>query len=72
MPQNAIPLQTQKVLYITLWTSIPLDLIHPWEPTNKELKPQTENALDVVKKDIFKGIAELTLLKKSAVVPPSL
>jgi len=28
-----------------------------------------ENALDVVKKDIFKGIAKLTLLKKSAVVP---
>jgi len=26
----------------------------------------------MVKKDIFKGIAELTLLKKSAVVPPSL
>jgi len=29
-----------------------------------------ENALDVVKKDIFKSIAELTPLKKSAVVPP--
>jgi len=28
-----------------------------------------ESALDVVEKDIFKGIAELTLLKKSAVVP---
>jgi len=27
-----------------------------------------ENALDVVKKDIFKRIAEITLLKKSAVV----
>jgi len=26
----------------------------------------------VVEKDIFKGIAELTLLKKSAVVPPGL
>jgi len=26
----------------------------------------------MVKKDIFKGIAELTLLKKSAVVPPGL
>jgi len=26
--------------------------------------------LDVVKKDIFKGIAKLTLLKRSAVVPP--
>jgi len=29
-----------------------------------------ENALDIVKKDIFKGIAKLTLLKRSAVVPP--
>jgi len=29
-----------------------------------------ENALDAVKKDIFKGIAELTPLKRSAVVPP--
>jgi len=44
--------------------------MHPWELMNKELKPQTENALDIVKKDIFKGIAELTLLKRSAVVPP--
>jgi len=31
-----------------------------------------ENALDMAEKDISKGIAELTLLKKSAVVPPSL
>jgi len=31
-----------------------------------------ENALDVVKKDIFKGIAELILLKRSAAVPPDL
>jgi hypothetical protein len=31
-----------------------------------------ENALDVVEKDISKGIAKLTLLKKSAVVPPGL
>jgi len=38
---------------------------------NEELEPQMENALDVVEKDISKGIAELTLLKKSAVVPPS-
>jgi len=30
-----------------------------------------ENALDVVKKNIFKSITELTLLKKSAVVPPN-
>jgi len=31
-----------------------------------------ENALNVVEKDISKGITKLTLLKKSAVVPPSL
>jgi len=31
-----------------------------------------ENALDVVEKDISKGIAELTLLKKSAIVPSGL
>jgi len=30
-----------------------------------------ENILDVEKRDIFKGIAKLTLLKKSAVVPLS-
>jgi len=30
-----------------------------------------ENALDVVKKDIFKGITKLTLLKRSAIVPPN-
>ena len=30
-----------------------------------------ENTLDIVEKDIFKGIAKLTLLKRSAVVPPS-
>jgi len=29
-----------------------------------------ENVLDAVKRDIFKGIAKLILLKKSAVVPP--
>jgi len=29
-----------------------------------------ENVLDVVKRDIFKEIAELTLLKRSTVVPP--
>jgi len=29
-----------------------------------------ENTLDAVKKDIFKSIAKLILLKKSAVVPP--
>jgi len=31
-----------------------------------------ENALDMAEKDISKGIAELTLLKKSAIVPSSL
>jgi len=31
-----------------------------------------ENALDIVEKDISKGMAKLTLLKKSAVVPPGL
>ena len=30
-----------------------------------------ENALDAVKKDIFKNIAKLTLLKRSAEVPPN-
>jgi hypothetical protein len=29
-----------------------------------------ENTLDVEEKDIFKGIAKLTLLKRSAIVPP--
>ena len=36
---------------------------------NKKLKPQIENALDMVKRAIFKEIVELTLLKKFAVVP---
>jgi len=31
-----------------------------------------ENVLDVEKEDIFKGIAELTLLKRSAIAPLSL
>jgi len=30
-----------------------------------------ENILDMEKRDIFKGIAELTLLKRSAVAPLS-
>jgi len=30
-----------------------------------------ENALDAVKRDIFKGIVKLNLLKKSAVAPPN-
>jgi hypothetical protein len=29
-----------------------------------------ENALDIVKRDIFKEIAKLTLLKRPAIVPP--
>ena len=37
---------------------------------NKKLKPQMENALNVVKRAIFKEIIELTLLKKFAVIPP--
>ena len=36
---------------------------------NEKLKPQIENALDVVKRAIFKEIAKLTLLKRFAVVP---
>jgi len=48
---------------------MPPNPIHPWELINKEHEPQIENILDAVKKDIFKNIAELTLLKKSAVVP---
>ena len=55
---------------MTLWTLMPLDPMHPWELTNEELKPQIENALDAVKKDIFKSIAKLTPLKRSAVAPP--
>jgi len=31
--------------------------MHFWELTNEEPEPQMENALDVVKKDIFKAIA---------------
>jgi len=30
-----------------------------------------ENVLNAVKRDIFKEIAELTLLKRSVVIPPS-
>jgi len=47
---------------------MPPNPIHPWEPTNKELELQMENVLDAVKKDIFKSIAKLTPLKRSAVV----
>ena len=30
-----------------------------------------ENALDMVEKDIFKNITKLTLVKRSAIVPPN-
>jgi hypothetical protein len=36
---------------------------------NEKLKPKMENALDIVKRAIFKEIVELTLLKRFAVVP---
>jgi hypothetical protein len=36
---------------------------------NEKLKPQIENALNVVKRAIFKEIVKLTPLKKFAVVP---
>jgi hypothetical protein len=39
---------------------------------NEKLKLQIENALNMVKRAIFKEIIELTPLKKFAVVPPSL
>jgi hypothetical protein len=35
---------------------------------NKKLKPQIENALDVVKRAIFKEIIKLTPLKKFTIV----
>jgi hypothetical protein len=38
---------------------------------NEKLKPQIENALNVVKRAIFKEIVKLTPLKKFAVVPPN-
>ena len=53
-------------------TTISLDFIHPWELINEKLKLQMENALDIVKRAIFKEIVEFTLLKRFAVVPPSL
>jgi hypothetical protein len=39
---------------------------------NEKLEPQIENALNVVKRAIFKEIIKLTPLKKFTVVPPSL
>jgi len=50
---------------------MPLNPMHSQEPINKELKLQIENALDAIKKNISKSITELTLLKKSAVIPPN-
>ena len=38
---------------------------------NEKFKPQIENALDIVKRAIFKEITELTLLKRFTVVPLS-
>jgi hypothetical protein len=42
--------------------------MHLWKLINKKLKPQMENALDIVKRAIFKEIIKLTLLKRFAVV----
>ena len=53
---------------MTLWILILLNPICPWELINKKLKLQIENALDIVKRAIFKEIIELTLLKRFAVV----
>ena len=39
---------------------------------NEKLKLQLENALDIVKRAIFKEIIKLTLLKRFTVVPFSL
>ena len=36
---------------------------------NEKLKPQIKNALDVVKRAIFKEITKLTLLKKFTIIP---
>jgi hypothetical protein len=38
---------------------------------NEKLKPQMENALNIVKKAIFKEIVKFTLLKKFAIIPLS-
>ena len=54
---------------MTLWILISLNPIRPQELINKKLKPQIENALNIVKKAIFKKIIKLTLLKRFAVVP---
>ena len=54
---------------MTLWILILLDPMRPWELINKKLKLQIENALDIVKRAIFKEIIKLTLLKRFVVVP---
>ena len=54
---------------MTLWILILLDPMRPWELINKKLKLQIENALDIVKRAIFKEIIKLTLLKRFAIVP---
>ena len=41
-----------------------LNPIHLWELINNKLKLQIENALNIVKRAIFKEIIKLTLLKK--------
>ena len=46
--------------------------MRPWELINKELKLQIKNALDIIKRAIFKEIVKFTLLKKFAEVLPSL
>ena len=54
---------------MTLWILILLNPMRPWEPINEKLKLQIENALNIVKRAIFKKIIKLTLLKRFAVVP---
>ena len=39
---------------------------------NEKLKLQIENALDIVKKAIFKEITKLTFLKRVVIIPLSL
>ena len=38
---------------------------------NEKLKLQIKNALNIVKRAIFKKIIKLTLLKKFTVIPPN-
>ena len=57
---------------MTLQILISLNPTRPQEPINEKLKPQIENALDIVKRAIFKEIIKLILLKKFTVVYPGL